>query len=110
MEVPYDAGVATRIGPESCTVAGNGGGEALTGGRAGRPLSREITFWIGEPRLWSEAEGSTRGVVMARRFRSPRGRRPRACTQASRTGTGRAHDRPGEDASQVRAILGDRGR
>jgi len=109
MEVPCGVGIATHTGPESCTVADNGGGEALTGGRAGRPLSREITFWIGEPRLWSEAEGSTGCVVMARRTRSPRGRRPRACTHTSRTGTGRAHDWPGEDGSQVRANLGDRG-
>jgi RNA-directed DNA polymerase len=110
MKVPYGVGVATHAGPESCTVAGNGGGEALTGVRAGWPLSREITLWIGGPRLWSEAEGSTGCAVMARRTRSPRGRRPHACTQASRTGTGRAHDRPGEDGSQVRANLGDRGR
>src|SRR5262245_34743876 len=34
-------GVATRSGPESCAVAREGGGEALTGVRAGQPLSRE---------------------------------------------------------------------
>ena len=34
-------GVATHIGPESCVVVREDGGEALTGERAGQPLSRE---------------------------------------------------------------------
>ena len=46
MRVPYDEGVASHVGPESC-----GGGrkialEALTGERAGRVLSLEnVTLW-----------------------------------------------------------------
>jgi hypothetical protein len=44
MKVSYGEGLATHIGPESCTLvgAGNRGREALTGGRAGWVLSREI--------------------------------------------------------------------
>ena len=42
MKESYGEGVATHTGPESCAVAREGGGEALTGGRAGRVLSREI--------------------------------------------------------------------
>ena len=42
MKEPYDEGVATRIGPESCVVGSNPGGEALTGVRAGPVWSREI--------------------------------------------------------------------
>ena len=61
MRDPYGEGPATHTGPESCTVAGNGEGEALTGGRVGRVLSREIEIWTGEPRWWSDAEGSTEG-------------------------------------------------
>jgi hypothetical protein len=38
MEEPYVEGVATRDGPESCVVAREGGGEALTGVRAGRVI------------------------------------------------------------------------
>ena len=34
-------GVATHIGSESCAAIRKGGGEALTGERAGQPLSRE---------------------------------------------------------------------
>lgn len=41
MKVPYGEGLATRTGPESCAVGREAGGEALTGERAGRVLSRE---------------------------------------------------------------------
>jgi hypothetical protein len=41
MKVSHDEGVATHIGPESCAVVRKGGGEALTGERAGRVCSRE---------------------------------------------------------------------
>jgi hypothetical protein len=43
MKESYGEGVATHTGPESCVVVRKGGGEALTGERAGRLLSREIT-------------------------------------------------------------------
>ena len=47
MQVSYDEGVAIHIGPESCAVAREGFGEALTGGRIGQPLSREsFLFWV----------------------------------------------------------------
>ena len=54
MQVPYDEGVAIRIDPESCAVAREGFGEALTGGRIGQPLSRErVLFWVPTPcKLW----------------------------------------------------------
>ena len=43
MRVSYVEGLATHIDPESCaSSAGNRGREALTGGRAGWVLSREI--------------------------------------------------------------------
>jgi len=42
MKESYGEGVATHTGPESCIVARKSGGEALTGGRAGRVLSREM--------------------------------------------------------------------
>ena len=41
MKESYVEGLATHGGPESCAVAREGGGEALTGVRAGRVLSRE---------------------------------------------------------------------
>jgi hypothetical protein len=42
MKVLYSEGVAIHTGSESCMSVGNGGGEALTGVRAGRVWSREI--------------------------------------------------------------------
>ena len=41
MREPYGEGVASHPGPESCGVAREGEAEALTGGSAGEPLSRE---------------------------------------------------------------------
>lgn len=42
MKVSYSEGVAIHTGSESCTFARKCEGEALTGARAGQPLSREI--------------------------------------------------------------------
>ena len=42
MKVSYVEDVANHNGPESCGAAREGGVEALTGGRTGRVLSREI--------------------------------------------------------------------
>ena len=44
MEESYVKGLANRDGPESCTGARKGAGEALAGERAGRVLSREINL------------------------------------------------------------------
>ena len=41
MQVPYGEGVASYTGPESCAATRKGGGEALTGERTGRVMSRE---------------------------------------------------------------------
>jgi hypothetical protein len=50
VKVSHDEGVAIHIGPESCAVAREGLGEALTGGRIGRPSSRErVLFWVPTP-------------------------------------------------------------
>ena len=43
MKVSYSEDVASHTDSESCVVAGNCGGEALTGGDAGQVLSREKT-------------------------------------------------------------------
>ena len=43
MRVLYSEGLASHADPESCAGGRKGAGEALTGERAGRVLSREIT-------------------------------------------------------------------
>jgi RNA-directed DNA polymerase len=58
MKVRYRKGLANRPGPESCGGVREGVIEALTGERAGQPLSREIRQ-SGAPTLLSEAEGHT---------------------------------------------------
>ena len=47
MKESYVEGLAAHSGPESCVVARKGRGEALTGVRAGRVLSRESDFLRG---------------------------------------------------------------
>jgi len=47
MEVPYDEGLASRIGPESCVFCREAVDEALTGESVGRVLSRESGVQIG---------------------------------------------------------------
>ena len=44
MRVSYSEDLASRAGPESCVAVREGSGQALTGDRAGRVLSRERGF------------------------------------------------------------------
>jgi hypothetical protein len=89
MKVSYIEDLANHNDSESCTVEGNRDGEALTGGDAGRVLSREIT-WYRVPTLWTETEGNTESIDIARSMRALRGQRPCACIQTLRTGAGRS--------------------
>jgi hypothetical protein len=71
MKESHDEGVATHIGPESCAVAREGGGEALTGERAGQPLSREKGFHFRVPTLSKEWEGNTANRAFASGLTDP---------------------------------------
>ena len=86
-------GIANHDGPESCAAVREDGGEALTGVRTGRVLSREIRS-IRAPTLLSEAEGHTPIVVIARRWAALRGRRPLARAESPCARTGRSPNRP----------------
>ena len=100
MKEPYIEGVANHDDPESCAGVRKGDGEALTGARAGRVLSREITQ-SGVPTLLSEAEGNTTGAVIARRWSTLRGRRPLARAESSCARTGRSPGYPPRMARRV---------
>jgi hypothetical protein len=70
VRVPYDEGVATRIGPEPC--ASNG--EASVGECIGQPLSRE-RFLVPDADTVVSVEGKTYGCDSASARTIRRGRR-----------------------------------
>ena len=71
-------GSATHTDPESCAVVPEGHGEALTGARAGRVLSRENQANSGMPTLSGDAEGNTgAGDKASRRPDPTRSQTPR---------------------------------
>ncbi len=93
MQEPYREGVVNHSGPESCVVVREGWCEALTGDREGRVLSRERqSLWGASVFLLSV--GNTSRTDSTRYGGTPRGRRPRANTEAPHAGTGRSHVRP----------------
>jgi hypothetical protein len=67
MKESYVEGLAAHSGPESCVVAREGRGEALTGVRAGRVLSRESNFLRG-----ADAVGEGGRLYTAHRYREMR--------------------------------------
>jgi len=89
MKESHIEGVANHDDPESCTGDREVAGEALTGARTGRPLSREIKD-SGVPTLLTEAEGNTHDAANARRRATLRGRRPLARTETFCARTGRS--------------------
>lgn len=89
MQESHIEGVAIHDDPESCTDRREAAGEALTGARTGRPLSREIKDF-GMPTLLTEAEGHMHDTAIARRHAIPRGRRPLARTETFCARTGRS--------------------
>jgi len=104
MKEPYGEGVASRTGPESCVAARKGGGEALTGVRMGRVLSRESHGQLRGADAVEAAEGHTGCAVIARRAWTPRGQRPRARTETPHTGTGRSRFWLGLGGARVRTV------
>lgn len=71
MEELYVEGLATHDGPESCIGAREGGGEALTGVRAGRAIEPRNSV-IGVPTL-SQRRKATLPGAFSRAVGGPRG-------------------------------------
>ena len=67
MKESYVEGLATHSGPESCVTVREGSGEALTGVRAGRVLSRESSCLRG-----ADAVGGCGRPYPAHRYREMR--------------------------------------
>src|SRR5512135_3081427 len=93
MEELYVEGLATHGGPELCVDDPRGRGEALAGHVQAGLLSREITS-IGAPTLCRRWKATSPAASCASRWRAPRGRRTRACTEPTCARTGRARARP----------------
>ncbi len=93
MRTPDIEGVATRDGPESCVVVCEDGGEALTGVRAGQPLSREITA-SGCRRRLTRRKATLPAALARAVWWTPRGLRTCACTESFCARTGRSRCSP----------------
>src|SRR5215218_7993046 len=80
MKVLNGEGLATHAGSESCVGSSNRAGEALTGGRAGRVLSREK-----KTPLWRGVLGADALEVSGRLHRACRNREARLGLARSET-------------------------
>ena len=83
MEVPCDEGLANHIGPESCAGSREAVGEALTGVRAGQPLSGE-RLHTRSADAFQSAEGNTGGALRECQPGSASSVAPLARTQSGR--------------------------
>ena len=88
MEVHYDEGIASHIGPESCAGVREGAGEALTGEHTGQPLSRESSF--SGCRLGQKRGRQYDGARQRECPGGPARSKTLACMDAPCTGTGRS--------------------
>jgi len=73
VQVHHDEEVANRIDPGSCAAACEGIGEALTGDRAGQPLSAKVPSCRAPTRSLTEGNTDVRDIASAQTVR--RGRR-----------------------------------
>ena len=86
MKVPHSKSVANHAVPESCGVHREVRLEALTGVRAGQPLSRvRISIWV--PTL-SDSRKATRMGASSQALVRPAWSKTLACTHTPCTGTG----------------------
>ena len=92
MEELYVEGLATHGDPESCVDDPRGRGEALTGARVGRPLSRENGLSRVADAVLG-AEGNTEGAP-SECPTGPAWSKTPACGYAPCTGTERSLGRP----------------
>jgi len=92
MKESYVEGLATHDGPESCVGAREGTGEALTGVRAGRVLSRESNLLRGADAV--EEGGRPRRPHRQREMREDPARSETPCTHGNTSHGNREIPRP----------------
>ena len=94
MREPYGEGIANHTDPESyCRVRKDTAG-ALTGARAGRPLSRESLLLRSADAVPQGGRQHRRASLTRDAFRTPRGLRTRARTETPHAEPGRSRVRP----------------
>jgi hypothetical protein len=104
MKEPYGEGLANHTDPESCGGVREGMAEALTGTRAGRPLSRE-SLLLRSADAVSHGGRQHRGASLSRdALRTPRGLRTRARTETLHAEPGRSRVRPRRCGIEVRSV------
>jgi hypothetical protein len=75
VKVRYDEGLTSHIGPESCAAVREGGGEALTGERAGQAIERR-NIVLRKAHALLTAEGNTVMIRLGEDHAVPRRQRP----------------------------------
>ena len=83
MQEPYNEGLASHIGPESCGCVGNGTSEALTGVHAGRVLSRVSLYLVDRSADAVESDGKQHWRCRYRQAYSDSARSETPCTYGS---------------------------
>ena len=104
MKEPYGEGLANHTDPESCGGVREDMAEALTGARAGRPLSRE-SLLLRSADAVPHGGRQHRGASLSRdALRTPRGLRTRARTETLHAEPGRSRVRPRGHGIEVRSV------
>jgi hypothetical protein len=80
MQEPYNEGLASHVGPESCGYVGNGISEALTGVHTGRVLSRVSLYIIDRSADAVETVGRQYWISRYRKAYSDSARSKTPCT------------------------------
>ena len=109
VQVPYDEGRASHIGPESCVSDREVWGEALTGEAMGQVLSH-VTKLVRDADAFCVAEGNMEGRAIASAPPVPRGQRPWHVVDTFCTGTGRSHGWPSAKGRSASGRLESRSR
>jgi hypothetical protein len=92
VQIHYDKGLATHIGPKPCAGLREDAGEASAGERAGQPLSRESP--ISRVPTALTFRKAIRMSALCECSADPAWSETLACTDAPCTGTGRSLDWP----------------
>ena len=96
-------GPPERAVPTATVGVREGGGEALTGVRAGWAIEPRNQGVRGADAVKQCRKATSLVALCASRQRTPRGRRTCACTESSCARTGRSHDRPSGDGRADRS-------